>query len=46
MSGLSVTSLEKAMRSGALKTFAGLRAAKVIRRKDLDQFLERLLEWQ
>ncbi len=42
VSGLSVTSLEKAVRAGSLKTFAGLRGSKVIRRKDLDQFIDEL----
>jgi hypothetical protein len=42
MSGLSVTSLEKAVKAGSLKTFTGLRGSKVIRRKDLDQFIDEL----
>jgi len=42
VSGLSITSLEKAVRAGTLKTFAGARGSKVIRRKDLDQFIDEL----
>jgi hypothetical protein len=42
VSGLSITSLEKAVKAGSLKTFAGARGSKVIRRKDLDQFIDSL----
>jgi predicted site-specific integrase-resolvase len=42
VSGLSVTFLEKAVRDGKLKTFAGLRGSKVIRRTDLEKFITNL----
>jgi hypothetical protein len=42
VSGLSVTFLEKAVRDGKLKTFAGLRGSKVIRRSDLEKFISEL----
>jgi hypothetical protein len=40
--GLSITFLEKAVRDGKLKTFAGLRGSKVIRRSDLEKFISEL----
>ncbi len=42
VSGLSVTFLEKAVKDGRLKTFAGLRGSKVIRRTDLEKFISEL----
>ncbi len=42
VSGLSVTLLEKAVKDGRLKTFAGLRGSKVIRRADLERFISEL----
>jgi predicted DNA-binding protein (UPF0251 family) len=42
VSGLSVTFLEKAVKDGRLKTFAGLRGSKVIRRKDLENLISEL----
>jgi hypothetical protein len=42
VSGLSVTFLEKAVKDGRLKTFAGLRGSKVIRRTDLEKFIREL----
>jgi predicted DNA-binding protein (UPF0251 family) len=42
VSGLSVTFLEKAVKDGRLKTFAGLRGSKVIRRTDLERFISEL----
>jgi predicted DNA-binding protein (UPF0251 family) len=42
VSGLSVTFLEKAVKDGRLKTFAGLRGSKVIRRMDLEKFISEL----
>jgi hypothetical protein len=42
VSGLSVTFLEKAVKDGRLKTFAGLRGSKVIRRTDLEKFITEL----
>jgi hypothetical protein len=42
VSGLSVTFLEKAVKDGRLKTFAGLRGSKVIRRTDLEKFISDL----
>jgi hypothetical protein len=42
VSGLSVTFLEKAVKDGWLKTFAGLRGSKVIRRTDLEKFINEL----
>jgi predicted DNA-binding protein (UPF0251 family) len=42
VSGLSVTLLEKAVKDGRLKTFAGLRGSKVIRRTDLERFISEL----
>ncbi len=42
VSGLSVTLLERAVKDGWLKTFAGLRGSKVIRRTDLEKFISEL----
>jgi hypothetical protein len=42
VSGLSITFLEKAVKDGRLKTFAGLRGSKVIRRMDLEKFISEL----
>jgi hypothetical protein len=42
VSGLSVTFLEKAVKDGRLKTFAGLRGSKVIRRTDLEKLISEL----
>jgi predicted DNA-binding protein (UPF0251 family) len=42
VSGLSVTLLERAVKDGRLKTFAGLRGSKVIRRADLERFISEL----
>jgi hypothetical protein len=42
VSGLSVTFLEKVVKDGRLKTFAGLRGSKVIRRTDLNDFINEL----
>jgi DNA-directed RNA polymerase specialized sigma24 family protein len=42
VSGLSVTFLEKAVKDGRLKTFAGLRGSKVIRRVDLEKLISEL----
>jgi DNA-directed RNA polymerase specialized sigma24 family protein len=42
VSGLAVTFLEKAVKDGRLKTFAGLRGSKVIRRTDLEKFISEL----
>jgi predicted DNA-binding protein (UPF0251 family) len=42
VSGLSVTLLERAVKDGRLKTFAGLRGSKVIRRADLEKFISEL----
>jgi hypothetical protein len=42
VSGLSVTFLEKAVKDGRLKTFAGLRGSKVIRRMDLENLINEL----
>ncbi len=42
VSGLSVTFLEKAVKEGKLKTFAGLRGSKVIRRMDLERLISEL----
>jgi hypothetical protein len=42
VSGLSITFLEKALKDGRLKTFAGLRGSKVIRRTDLEKFISEL----
>jgi predicted site-specific integrase-resolvase len=42
VSGLSVTFLEKAVKDGRLKTFAGLRGSKVIRRLDLEKLIGEL----
>jgi predicted site-specific integrase-resolvase len=41
-SGLSVTFLERAVKDGKLKTFAGLRGSKVIRKTDLERFITNL----
>jgi hypothetical protein len=42
VSGLAVTFLERAVKEGKLKTFAGLRGSKVIRRTDLEKFISEL----
>jgi hypothetical protein len=42
VSGLSVTFLEKAVKDGKLRTFAGLRGSKVIRRLDLETLISEL----
>jgi predicted DNA-binding protein (UPF0251 family) len=42
VSGLSVTFLERAVKDGKLKTFAGLRGSKVIRRTDLERLITEL----
>ncbi len=39
VSGLSVTFLEKAVKDGKLRTFAGLRGSKVIRRVDVEKLI-------
>jgi hypothetical protein len=41
-SGWSITSLEKAVKAGEIKTLAGARGSKVIKKKDLLEWIEKL----
>jgi excisionase family DNA binding protein len=41
-SGLSKKIIDQAVKSGELKTFQGQRGSKVIKKKDLDQFIDEL----